>query len=167
MTREEFINDITCMSDLMEFCWNEDCDELEYVISEADRDERIVDDAYDMLRYDSWLSVYDMLGYAADRNGYEWYYSDGSAGYADPIGDNEFEDYKNQVLDWAVENDVFDEEEEPEPYEPEFAQPFDEEPVEQEPEVEPEDCSVMDMFSEAVVIVHSVEPDMSVSALLF
>lgn len=165
MTREEFIQDVNSVSELLDFCWHYNCECCNDIISEETRDERIDDDVVQIARDSGWQDAYDWLSRIRDTTGYDYYIDDGDE-YR-PLWDDEFDYYKEEVLEWAdMCGDVFDEEE-PDDDEEEQTQP--EEPQEEEFVIEDEDCTVQEMIFSAFVVKQSAEQEQQapVSVLLF
>lgn len=115
MTRQEFIDSIDNYSELKEFCYDNDCNILEDVYDEEARDEMVNEWLVDWARNDSWKELRDRLDNINDD--YYWYRYDDC--YDEWVGLNDYEDfdnYKNEVLEWADEygcwDDPEDEEEE-------------------------------------------------------
>ena len=110
MTRQNFIDSINYWSELLEFCYDEDCDVCEDIYSEDARDGRINEDLVDMARDNNWREMYDILDSIPE--GHNYYRQDG---YGDWVGvDDEFNDYKNQVLEWMDDGGYWEEEDEEE-----------------------------------------------------
>lgn len=108
MTRQQFLDEITTWYDLIEWCNNHGCSYCNDIYSDEARDEDIDDNLVDMARNNNWYELRDILGNLA--TGYDYWRKDE---YGDWYGvDDEFNDYRNDVLEWADENDEFDEEEE-------------------------------------------------------
>ena len=126
MTRQEFIDNVTCMSDLIEFCTDVDCDLLCDVYDSEGRDDYINENLLcDWARECDWEEVRNILDDIP--TGYDYYYYDGDW---HGINEWEFQDWKQQVFEWCDECDVFsDDEEELEDDNDGF--PVDEEPEEQ------------------------------------
>lgn len=109
MTRSEFIDNVTEFSELIDFCRDEGCDELEDVYSDDGMDEYIDEELVDMARNcDGWRSLLDTL--SGITTGYDYYYRDEYGDWVG-LGDSDFDDYKNDVLDWMDSNDYWDDEE--------------------------------------------------------
>lgn len=127
MTRQEFIDNVTCMSDLIEFCADVDCDLLCDVYDSEGRDDYINQNLlYDWARELDWEDVRNILDDIP--TGYDYYYYDGVWTGISEWSD--FQEWKQQVLEWCDECDVFsDDEEELEDDNDGF--PVDEEPEEQ------------------------------------
>lgn len=110
MTRNDFLENITTFGDLKDFCDNEGCTLLDDVYDEASRDNYIDDHLVDWAREGCWRDLYNTLEVIPE--GYDWYRH---GVYEDWCGldDNEdFEEYKNDVLYWADDNCIWDEDEE-------------------------------------------------------
>lgn len=112
MTRQYFIDNINYWSELLEFCSDEDCDVCEDIYSEDARDDCIDEELVDMARNNNWREMYNILD--SIPGGYDYYRQDG---YGDWVGvDDEFDDYKDQVLEWMDDGGYWDEEDEEEEY---------------------------------------------------
>lgn len=112
MTRDEFINDIQSWEELINFCDNNDCDICDDIYDESGRDdllnERLQEKAGEVAR---WQELWEWLDNIPEDSDY---YRE--AGYYDfePVDNDDFDSYKEEVLEWADDNDIWDEEEEAE-----------------------------------------------------
>lgn len=110
MTRQQFIDEVNDWWELIGFCNDEGCSRCEDVYSEEIRDDCINEELVDMARYAaSWASLLDMLNDIA--TGYD-YYRRTDYGDWEGLDDYEFKDYKNDVLGWADEQDIWEDDEE-------------------------------------------------------
>lgn len=110
MTRQDFINDVNDFDELISFCNDYECDLCEDVYDESARDEYIDDNLRDMAsNADGWQSLLDTLRYIP--TGYDYYRRDDYDDW-EGLGDYEFEQYKQDVLEWADDNDIWEEDEE-------------------------------------------------------
>lgn len=108
MTRQEFLDEITTWYDLIEWCNNHMCSYCDDIYSDEARDEYIDEALVDMARNNNWYELRDILSNLA--TGHDYWCRDE---YGDWHGvDDEFDEYFNDVLEWADENGEFDEEEE-------------------------------------------------------
>lgn len=150
MTRNEFLEDVTTFSDLKDFCYNENCSILEDVYDEEGRDDYINECLMDWAREDSWQDLYGRLDNIP--TGYDWYRYDD---YGDWCGldDGDFEEYKGDVLEWADDNGVWDDDEEEDVEE----DCFEDEPEDDEPAPEEEDFSVGDLIGMCVVALGVIQ----------
>ena len=143
MTRDEFLDDMQDIGDLLNFCGRNDCDVLDHVVDEYSKDDYINEMLVDQARNSDWRDMYSWLRNVYDNSGYDYYE------YDDYEGEYRQADYDyclERVLDWCDEEEFWDEpDEEDEEFIPQLT---DEELYELEP-VEEEDCSVMDMFAES------------------
>lgn len=155
MTRQEFIDDVTCWSELMDFCSEEDCDICSDIYDEDYRDECIEDRLVDWARNNNWRELCDMLNRLADNNGYDWYVYDDYYDTWEPATDDEFDDRRDRVVEWMDANGYWDDDEDEEEEEEDFVveEPVDPEDITPTPD---EDCSIMDMFSAGIGCVRSV-----------
>lgn len=164
MTRQEFIDDVTTWSELLQFCYDEDYDTNDIYTSEQ-RDDYINDELMDWARNDSWRDMLDALRALEDNDGYDYYRHDD---YGDWIGlddgDDEFDDFKDNVLEWMDENAYWPDDEEDEGEEEyddeEEAPPADDEDSanddEEDFDIEDEDCSVGEMFAASVHCIRAI-----------
>lgn len=108
MTRSEYINDIECWSELLDFCHDEDCDYCDYIYDEYTRDDYIHQGLIGMARDVSCWQ--ELLGILQDiPTGYDFYIDDN--GEFRGADDDDFENYKYDVLSWGDENEIWDYEE--------------------------------------------------------
>lgn len=140
------MNCVTDWRELIELCYEHDCDICEDIIDDDQLDE-YVDADISSSEY-GWRSIRDYL--TDIPTGYDYYRCDGSFDYIG-LDDSDFEDYKSKVLDWMDEDSLWDEEEEDEmdeDFDPDydfFSPGEPEEPA--EPPVEEEDFSVNDLMN--------------------
>lgn len=114
MTRQQFIDEVNDWRELIDFCNDEECSYCEDVYSEESRNDYINEGLVDMARYaGSWDSLLDIL--SDITTGYDYYRR---TDYDDWVGldDYEFRGYKDDVLAWADDQDIWEDgEEEPLP----------------------------------------------------
>lgn len=128
MNRQEWIDEIADICDLVRFCWDNGYDsEVENVFGPDSRDEWIDNEIRD---WDcTWMDLRDYLSGLEDSNQYDYWLRDDYDGTWTGIGDYEFNELKEQVLD-ALDNDNWfdseEEEEEETPAEPEASDEFEE-----------------------------------------
>lgn len=113
MTRQQFIEEITDWYKLIDFCDDEECDCCDDVYSEETRDDYINDKLVDMARNaNSWSSLLDTLNDITV--GYD-HYRHTDNGDWEGLGNFEFCEYKDEVLEWGDDNDIWEDDEEEEP----------------------------------------------------
>lgn len=109
MTREYFIREIQTWSDLLDFCYDNDCTYCEDIYSEDSRDEYINENTLiDMAGELTWREMLDWLNDIP--TGYDYYRYDYNVWYA--VDDEDFNIYKDDVLSWADNNQIWDDEDE-------------------------------------------------------
>lgn len=107
MTREEFINDVIDWYDLRQVACDYDC----YDVYENILDEDEKDDWFNMQVRENW--AYDMPWYDlletlnSIPNGNDWYIKD-QYGDVEAADDDDFDDFKDSLLDFMDANDLFD-----------------------------------------------------------
>lgn len=111
MTRNEFLENVTWWGDLKEFCSDEGCDICDDIYDEEDRDEYINECLVDWARNDTWQELFDRLRDIPD--GYDYYRDDEYNGWVG-ADDSDFDQYKDDVLDWADDHEVWDDDEDEE-----------------------------------------------------
>lgn len=112
MTRNEFLNDVTTWQELVDFCSDVDCDILCDFVFDDEYNDAIEEDLSNALRDDySWRSIRDML-YDLPED-YNQYMHDDILEFRG-LDDDDFDDYKEDVLDWCDDRDVWDDEEDEE-----------------------------------------------------
>lgn len=151
MTRTEFIENITTWYELLDFCSDEGCDWCENVYSEDAKDEHFDYNLVDMARNaGNWQDLLDTLNDIP--TGYDYYILDD---YGDFRGadDDDFDSYKNDVLEWGDDHDIWEDEEE-EAEDGEEEEVIDEEeddgfPVE-------EGCSIGELFASGASCLQTI-----------
>lgn len=110
MTRQEFIHNITTWPELLSFCYDYDCDVCADIVSHENLGEQIAED-FDNYGYDyPWTDIRRWLNDIDDSADY--YYRSGSFEYESV--DDDFEEYKDEVLSWGDDTYIFDDEDEDE-----------------------------------------------------
>lgn len=107
MTRSEFIDDITSWSELLEFCSEESCDLLDDIFDEESMDSEINEFLGDYARDYDWYNLRDYL--KEIPTGYDYYQQNGAFDWVG-LTDDDLDNYKNDVLRWAEDYDVFEDE---------------------------------------------------------
>ena len=131
MTRQEFINNVTSWSELIDFCANQDCDICEDIYSEEAKDDHYNDNLVEMARNSSdWEELLETLNDIP--YGYDYYIWSDYDGFSE-ASDDDFDLYKDDVLEWMDNGEYWDkynEEEEPrEHIDPEDKLPVDKEDI--------------------------------------
>lgn len=112
MTREEFLDNITDWWELIDFCSDESCDICDNIYSSDARDEEINEyQLTDWARNNTWQNLYSLLENIP--TGYDYYRLD-EYGDWEALDDDDFDDYKDDVLNWADDRGVFDEDDDEE-----------------------------------------------------
>lgn len=152
MTRNDFLEIVNDWWKLKGFCLDYDCDYLEPIYDENGMDEEIDYFLRDGQADDySWRELRDVLeniptGYDAYRQNscFNW----------DGLDDYDFDSYKDDVLDWADDHDVWDGDEDDEEYP-------DKEPTEDESDerFEEADFSVADLMGMCSVTLVTIQTD--------
>lgn len=148
MTRQCFIDEITTWSELIDFCYNEDCDICEDIIDSDTMDEEVNENLREDVGNYSWWEVRDGLNDI--ETGYDYYHrNDGLFDY-EPMDDSDFDSYKEDVIEWMDNGGYWDEEDDEDE---EYEEPFhdnqlasEDEDGEDESEPEDEDFSVDELI---------------------
>lgn len=109
MTRNEFIDNITEWYELKDFCNDFDCDVCEDIYDDDDYDDCVEEDVRDAVGECSWREIRDSL--CDLPSGYDYYRRNGNLDY-DGMDNDDFEDYKEQALEWGDDYGVWEDEEE-------------------------------------------------------
>lgn len=154
MKRQEFIDEVGCWGELIDFCNQEGCEGCEDIYSLGDRDYEIEEDLCEVVRDSSWREILDSLQ-AYDRDsGYDYYLKND---WGDFEGLNDYEDftsYKDDVLDWGDDNGIWDEDDEDEDEEPQlYIDPEDTTPL------ETEDISIEELLSSNIITAKITDYD--------
>lgn len=155
MRRQDFIDDVTTWSELISFCYDEDCDVCEDIYSEDARDEDIDNNLTDWARNHSWQELYDILD--AIPCGADYYYRDDWGDWHE-VSDDMFDDRKQDVIDWMDDGGYWDDEvdEEDEEIFDEIDEEFPEDEEDLEP-IEPEDISFTDLLTSCSQKLKTIE----------
>lgn len=152
MTRLEFIDDITSWSELLEFCSEESCDLLEDIFDEESMDFEINEFLGDYARDYDWYNIRDYL--KEIPTGYDYYKQNGAFDWVG-LTDDDLDDYKNDVLRWAEDYDVFENEDEEGDDDIDNEESVLEEP--EDPPVEDEDFSFDELFGLCAQVCSSIQ----------
>lgn len=159
MTRQEFIDNVTTWSELLDFCYNEDIYFCEDVYTEDAKDDYFNDMLVDMARdAGSWRELYDRL--EEIPTGYDYYIRD-DYGDFEGADDDDFDSRYEDVLEYMDDNEYWDDDEEEE-VEEEPA-PDDEDPEDEEP-VEEEDVSIAELFTTCNSKLQKIDADTEAAA---
>lgn len=156
MTRNEFLESVNDWWELKDFCSEIGCEHCDCIIDDDGLDEEIEYALGEYLRDYNWREIRDMLDDIP--TGYDWYRCDGSFDYVG-LDDDDFDSYKDDVLDWADDHDVWDEDEDDEEYFDEESN--EEEVIEEEPDehFEEADFSVTDLMGMCSVTLVTIQTD--------
>lgn len=147
MTRDEFINEIETVGELKDFCYDNDCDECDDVFSEEDMNDCVDDDLYEYVRHNDWRDTLSFLENIPTYSDTGYYYRDDYGDFCS-LDYDDFDDYKDRVLEWCDNNDIWDE--------PDEDNTEDVVEIEEEPDVPEEDeddfmldegCSLDELFN--------------------
>lgn len=151
MTRNEFLNDVTEWWELIDFCSDEGCTICEDIIDSDQLDEYVEGDIRDT-NY-SWRDIRDLLSEIS--TGYGYYRVNGCFDY-DGMDEDDFDSYKDDVLEWGDNNGMWeDEPDEEDIFEDDHTFDVeDEEP--DEPPVEEEDFSIGELMGFCGVVLVNI-----------
>lgn len=156
MTRQEFIDNVNNFGDLIDFCSDEGCDYCESIYYEDSFDDLVNDCVSGWARDTGWRDLRDRLNDIP--TGYDWY--DTSDEWRGLDGDD-FDDYKDDVLSWGDDNEIWDEPEEEDVEDFEIGDAFEDDEEDDDYE-EPEDgCSFEELFAASSSTIQKVATDES------
>ena len=162
MTRAEFIDEVTEWWELIDFCNDNRCEDLvENLYSEDARNEYIDDCLVDWAHDNGWRDLLDILRDYENEDGYDYYVYDEYYGRYVGATTDDFRTYKDEVLRYADENDLFDAEEDEEEEESDSygRWGYTDESNEDEEEVPDEDCSFTEMFAAGIGCVAAINSE--------
>lgn len=149
MTRQEFIDGVTSWSELVDFCYDQNCEICEDIYSEQDKDEHFNYNLVEMARNaGNWEDLLEILNDIPI--GYDYYIRNEYDEFSG-ADEDDFNSYKDDVLDWMDEGEYWDEYDEEEPEE--YINPEDDIPVENE------DISFAELFTTCSSQVQKTESD--------
>lgn len=147
MTRDEFIQNVTTWSELRSFCYDYECSVCSEVYSQDELDDYFNERLVDMARDASdWSNLLESLEDIPTGASYYIRDDDGDFSEAD---ESDFDDLKDEVLEWADYEEVFDDcDEDEEDYDDEEEpEPFVEEDPDDRYEVGNEEMSIAELFT--------------------
>lgn len=155
MTRSYFLDYVDTWDALLEFCRDENCDICEDIYDSEGIDDIINDSLPDLIRNEGWETVRDTL--YDIPTGYDYYRCDGSFDYVGMGDDDDFDGYKEDVLNWMDDGGYWEDEDEEDDDEYEEAAPEPED--NEESPVESEDFSVNELFGMCFVSMTSIQKE--------
>ena len=156
MTRREFIDNIHYWSELLDFCSDTGCDYCDDIYDAEQWNSCIDDDVYEMARNSSWRTILDVLQGYDELSGYDYYRRD-DYGEWHGLDEDDLSSYKDDILNWGDDREIWDEDEEEEPpvY---YVNPEDVTPL------EAEDISMDDLFLSGIEALKIKQNDDSTEA---
>ena len=138
MTRQEFIEGVTTWGELLDFCYDNDSNVCEDIVSYDTMDEEVESDLRDEVGDRSWRDIRDLL--CSIDTDYDYYRRNGSFDYYPLDNNGDFDEYKDEVLEWMDNNDYWGDEDVEDEWEYFDGGSFDEHPThEEEDEAAPAD----------------------------
>lgn len=159
MTRQEFIDNIECWSELIEFCNDNNLDCCEDIYDDDERDSYVNELLVDMARdADDWKDLLRQLDDIPE--GYVYYTHNDYDGWRE-ADDDDFEGRKLDVLAWGDDNEIWDEEDDVEEYVPEeeaiYRSEKENDENEDDNEVPEEECSLGELFVFGAAKLQTIE----------
>ena len=133
MNRQDFVDNINYISELIEFCNDYGYEShIEQIYDDEQRNDAIEEQINERREYERWWEIRDWLYNLESEGSYDYWRLDD---YGDWCGldDSDFEDMKENLLSELEEDNFFDNEEDEEPYDdgnPPFVEPVEEEVLE-------------------------------------
>ena len=112
MTRQEFIDDVTTWSELLDFCYDNESDICEDIVSFDTMDEEVESDLREEVGNRSWRDIRDLL--CDIDTDYDFFRRNGILDYYPLDNHGDFDEYKDAVLDWMDDNGYWDDDEDDE-----------------------------------------------------
>ena len=112
MTKSEFLSDVRDFWDLRDFCCDADSYYFDDIFEEGAKDDYVNEYLSSLGGRPDWRDVKDYLNDVPDGES-EWYRLDDYSGFV-ALDCDDFSNMKNEVMEWAEDNDIFDEEPESE-----------------------------------------------------
>lgn len=159
MKRSEFIENIDSWWELKDVNDDFGCGILDDFMDAEARDEDIDDVLMDLARNNTWRDMYSILARYYDESGYDYYLYDTRYGEYRGIDEDDFDEYKQQILEWVDTNGEWDPEEDTEyvlPNDTVFTEDND-------VPVPDEDCSIVDMFTYSMSCIGTAEDEAQMS----
>lgn len=156
MTRNQFIEEVNCWSELLGFCYDYDCGYCEDVYNEDSKNDYFDSELVEYARNaEDWQ---DMLEYLQNiPTGGDYYIKDDYDEWRE-ADDDDFDNYKDAVLEWGDNDEVWDEEEDEEEYYDPDGEIVDESYYETDDELELEEgCTLGELFSESASKLQVIE----------
>lgn len=133
MNRQDFVDNINYISELIEFCNDYGYEShIEQIYDDEQRNDAIEEQINERREYERWWEIRDWLYNLESEGSYDYWRLDD---YGDWCGldDSDFEDMKENLLSELDEDNFFDNEEDEESYDdgnPPFVEPVEEEVLE-------------------------------------
>ena len=159
MYRQDFIDNITSWSELLDFCYEYDCSQCEDVEDVDYYRDWINDSLVSWAREDTWRELLGRLQDLDEKDGYDYYVWDDYDGAYRPVDDSDFDEYKGDVLNWGDDRCIWDDTEEDETdeeAEAECEEPADDDNDFQIPD---EDLSICDFLTAGVSCIRAIDEE--------
>lgn len=155
MTRDEFIENVNGWSDLIDFCYDYDCNYCEDVYDDEQKDDYFNERLAEMAENaGSWRELkYDLNDIPDD---YDYYIRD-EYGDWEGADDDDFDEYKDDILRWADDREVWDEEDDDEEYEDERSCDVDDVEDDLEDEEFEDGCSLGELFTSCTSTLQTIQ----------
>lgn len=105
MTRAEFVENIEDFNDLIMFCYQEDIDICDNVVDQERYNDTIMERLRNYEGFDTWQEAYQFLRNLPDD--YDYYRED-DYGDFEGLTDDDFDSYKQDVMDYMDRNAAWD-----------------------------------------------------------
>lgn len=157
MTRHEFIEDVGYWYELINFCYDYGCPCCDSIYDDDQKDEYFNDNLVEMARNaDSWQ---DMLRELEDiPDGDDYYICDDYEDWQG-VSDSDFGEYKDDVLQWADEHEVWDADDEEEDVLEEEYEANETSDEDEDDETLEEGCSLGELFSSSATKLQTIETE--------
>lgn len=157
MTREEFIEDVRSWNDLLQFCYDENCYCCEDVYDEGAKDDYFNNDIVDMARSaNDWRDLYRRL--EDIPTGCDYYIRNDDYDEWRGADDDDFDNYKSDVLSWGDDREVWDEDDEEDEWEEDaLEEEYEVDEASEEDEALEEGCSLGELFTSSAAKLQTIE----------
>ena len=157
MYRQDFIEYTNSWCELLDFCYENDCDSCQDIENRDFYSDWIDNNLVSWARNDTWQDLLERLRDLENNDGYDYYIWDDYDSVYRPADDRDFETYKGYVLTWGDEEGIwedYEEDDEEDETEIEYDDVID---VEDDFQVPDEDVTMSDLFTAGVSCIRAID----------
>lgn len=159
MYRQDFVDGITTWCELLDFCYENDCDSCADIETADSYSDWIDNNLVSWARNDTWQDLLERLRDLENNDGYDYYVWDDYDSVYRPADDRDFETYKGYVLTWGDEEGIWEDYEEDDEEDETEIDSEDVVDVDDDFQIPDEDVSFGDLFTAGVSCIRAIDEE--------